>query len=73
MDRCCCAPDDNCAGERLFNCDKAGFYGTYLFPSAACGGTNRISEDGACFEVTYTMSTWDRYNVALFTARFEQP
>lgn len=65
MDQCCCAPDDNCAGERLFNCDKAGFYGTYLFPSAAV--------DGACFEVTYTMSTWDPYNVALFTARFEQP
>lgn len=59
----CCVPENSCTGERLFNCSKASFYGTYLFPRAAVGGTG--------FDVTYTMSTWDPYNVALFTARFE--
>ena len=60
----CCFPEGTCAGERLFNCSKASFYGTYLFPDLAV--------DGAGFSVTYTMSTWDPYNVALFTARFDE-
>lgn len=59
----CCVPEGTCSGERLFNCSKAGFYGTYLFPDLAVDDTG--------FSVTYTMSTWDPYNVALFTARFE--
>ncbi len=61
----CCVPEGTCSGERLFNCSKASFYGTYLFPDVAV--------DGSGFSVTYTMSTWDPYNVALFTARFESP
>lgn len=59
----CCVPEDNCSGERLFNCSQGTFYGTYLFPD--------LIVDDTGFSVTYTMSTWDPYNVALFTARFE--
>lgn len=65
LDQYCCVPDDGCSGERLFNCDKAGFYGTYVLPDVAVDATG--------FRVTYTMSTWDPYNVALFSARFDQP
>lgn len=61
----CCVPEGTCSGERLFNCSKAGFYGTYLFPDPAVDATG--------FSITYTMSTWDPYNVALFTARFQYP
>lgn len=61
----CCAPEGTCTGERLFNCSKAGFYGTYLFPDPVADATG--------FTVTYTMSTWDPYNVALFSARFDRP
>jgi hypothetical protein len=59
---CCVAGD--CVGERLFNCDKAGFYGTYMLPEAILTG-------GGGFSITFTMSTWDPYNVALMTATFE--
>jgi len=45
------------------HCDRTGFYGTYLFPDVALHG------DGS-FTVTYTMSSFDPYNVALFTATF---
>jgi hypothetical protein len=61
----CCVPEGTCAGQQLFNCSKAGFYGTYLLPD--------VSVDAQGFTVAYTMSTWDPYNVALFTARFEHP
>jgi hypothetical protein len=54
-----------CSGEQLFNCSKAGFYGTYLLPDVAV--------DSRGFTVAYTLSTWDPYNVALFSARFELP
>ncbi len=61
----CCVPEGTCIGERLFNCSKASFYGTYLLPD--------IAVDATGFRVAYTLSTWDPYNVALFTARFETP
>jgi hypothetical protein len=61
----CCAPEGVCSGEQLFNCSKAGFYGTYLLPDVAV--------DSRGFTVAYTLSTWDPYNVALFSARFELP
>ncbi len=61
----CCQQENQCVGDQLFNCGKAGFYGTYLFPHVA--GTP------SDFTVTYTMSTWDPYNVALFSARFTAP
>ena len=60
--RYCCDHGD-CAGERLFNCDRAGFYGTYLLPEVAARA------DGS-FSISFTMSTWDPYNVALMRATF---
>lgn len=58
----CCVSLD-CTGERLINCDRAGFYGTYMLPDVTihAGGT---------FGIDFTMSTWDPYNVALMTATF---
>lgn len=59
----CCQSSTTCTGEQLFHCDRAGFYGTYLFPD--------VIKDGDAFTVAYTMSTWDPYNVALMQATFE--
>ena len=58
-----CCVDGDCAGQRLFNCDRAGFYGTYMLPEVAAHA------DGS-FAITFTMSTWDPYNVALMRATF---
>jgi hypothetical protein len=58
----CCVNGD-CAGARLFNCDRAGFYGTYMLPEVA------THADGS-FSISFTMSTWDPYNVALMRATF---
>lgn len=59
----CCINND-CIGERLMNCDRAGFYGTYMLPDVI------VNVDGS-FSITFTMSTWDPYNVALMTAKFK--
>lgn len=62
----CCQSDTQCLGaDELFHCGKAGFYGTYLFPHVDGTVTD--------FTVSYTMSTWDPYNVALLRARFVRP
>jgi len=58
----CCVNND-CSGARLFNCDRAGFYGTYMLPEVA------THADGS-FTISFTMSTWDPYNVALMRATF---
>lgn len=58
----CCVNGD-CSGQRLFNCDRAGFYGTYMLPDAT------VKPDGS-FTIAFTMSTWDPYNVALMSATF---
>lgn len=58
----CCAGIDDCRGAQMFHCDRTGFYGTYLFPS--------VRHDGDTFTVTYTMSSFSPYNVALFQATF---
>lgn len=60
--RHCCAGTD-CSGERLMECEHAGFYGTYLLPDA------KARSDGS-FELSFVMSTWIPYNVALMTATF---
>jgi len=60
--RYCCV-DGDCLGERLFNCERAGFYGTYMLPDA-------IVHDDGSFSIAFFMSTWDPYNVALMTATF---
>jgi hypothetical protein len=54
----CCAVDDQCEGTQMFNCDQTGFYGTYMFPTIAVNGSQ--------FTLTYTMSSFAPYNVALF-------
>ena len=59
-DRYCCAVDDQCNGEQMFNCDQTGFYGTYMLPAASSTSTT--------FTITYTMSSFSPYNVALFEA-----
>ena len=60
--RHCCEGTD-CPGERLFECQHAGFYGTYMLPTLA------THPDGS-FSITFLMSTWIPYNVALMTATF---
>jgi hypothetical protein len=59
----CCGADLSCDGKQFFDCARTGFYGTYLFPEPI------VHSDGS-FTVTYTMSSFDPYNVALFTATF---
>ena len=58
----CCVHDD-CPGDRLFHCDRAGFYGTYMLPDV-------IVHPTGAFSITFFVSTWDPYNVALMTATF---
>ena len=58
----CCSSEDNCLGAQMFNCNRTGFYGTYLFPS--------LIETPSALTVTYTMSSFSPYNVALFQATF---
>ncbi|MEO8701245.1 MAG: DUF4185 domain-containing protein [Kofleriaceae bacterium] len=58
----CCGSEDTCEGMQMFNCNRTGFYGTYLFPS--------LIETADSFAVTYTMSSFSPYNVALFQATF---
>lgn len=59
----CCAVDNQCTGKQFFNCDRTGFYGTYLLPGA------QVHDDGS-FTVHYTMSSFDPYNVAVFSTTF---
>jgi hypothetical protein len=59
----CCGADQSCDGKQFFDCERTGFYGTYLFPDAIVHGDRS-------FTITYTMSSFDPYNVALFTATF---
>jgi hypothetical protein len=61
----CCTSEDSCTGKQMFNCNKTGFYGTYLFPGVTTSGTD--------FTVAYTMSSFSPYNVALFQTTFHRP
>jgi hypothetical protein len=58
----CCSSEDNCLGAQMFNCNRTGFYGTYLFPT--------LNETANELTITYTMSSFSPYNVALFQATF---
>ena len=66
--RYCCAIDDDCAGEQMFNCDRTGFYGAYLLPRA------RVETDAsgtpAAITVAYTLSSFSPYNVGLYETTF---
>ena len=59
----CCVPDGSCQGVQFLDCDKTGFYGSYLLPAP------QVAPDGS-FTVAYTMSSFSPYNVALFHATF---
>lgn len=61
----CCTSEDNCLGKQMFNCNRTGFYGTYLFPE--------VTQSGNDFTVAYTMSSFSPYNVALFQTTFHRP
>lgn len=61
-DKYCCA--DECLGEQLLHCDQGGFFGTYLLPDV-------IVHPDASFTITFTMSIWEPYNVALMSATFK--
>ena len=58
----CCSGTD-CSGERLIECPHAGFYGTYMLPEV-------IVHPDSSFSITFLMSTWIPYNVALMSATF---
>jgi len=58
----CCLGTD-CVDQRLFECDHAAFYGTYMLPGA-------ILNPDASISITFLVSTWIPYNVALMTATF---
>lgn len=59
-----CCGDQECLGEQLIHCDQpAGFFGTYMLPDV-------IVNPDASFTITFTMSTWIPYNVALMSATF---
>jgi hypothetical protein len=58
----CCAVDDDCEAAQFMDCDRTGFYGSYLLP--------RISPEPNGFDVTYTLSSFDPYDVALFQTSF---
>lgn len=60
--RYCCAVENDCQNDEFMNCNRTGFYATYLFPDVI------LEPDG--FTVTYTISSFDPYNVALFSATF---
>lgn len=64
-DAYCCTTDDDCQQQQMFNCDRTGFYGSYLLPG--------IAIDGAAFSIAYTLSSFSPYNVALFHATFTPP
>jgi hypothetical protein len=59
----CCVPDDHCEGTQFLDCDLTGFYGAYLFPDV------QAHVDGS-FTIIFTVSSFNPYNVALFTATF---
>ncbi len=59
----CCIPGGNCDGARLMHCDKAGFYAPYLLPDL-------ITHPDGSFTLSFFLSTWDPYNVALMGATF---
>jgi len=60
--RHCCIGTD-CPGERMIECDRAAFYAPHMLPTAT------RNADGS-FSITFLVSTWVPYNVALMTATF---
>ncbi len=63
-----CCGSNGCTGKQLFagcgTSNGGAFYGSYLLPDLI------VNANGS-FTVTYTMSTWNLYNVALMQATFD--
>lgn len=63
-----CCGSNGCTGQQLFagcgTSNGGAFYGSYLLPDL------NANPNGS-FTVTYTMSTWNLYNVALMQATFD--
>jgi len=62
----CCTTDDAVRRAQMFNCDRTGFYGSYLFPSVQYAAADHT------FTATYTLSSFSPYNVALFQTTFTE-
>lgn len=62
-EHCCGA---TCPGAQILHCLVAGLYGAYLLPT-----TSVEPQPGGALELQlpFVVSTWDPYNVVLFTAR----
>jgi len=59
---CCDAKE--CVGDKIIQCDQAGFFGVYLLPTVTV-------HPNASFTLYFTMSTWQPYNVVLMSATFK--
>lgn len=60
----CCGP--TCPGTQILHCLVAGLYGAYLLPTI----TVEAGPGGALeLQLPFVTSTWDPYNVVLFTTR----
>ncbi len=61
-EHCCGA---TCPGAQVLHCESAGLYGAYLVPAVSVveqgGGAREL-------ELPFLVSTWNPYNVVLFTA-----
>jgi hypothetical protein len=58
-----CCVNSFCSGDRMLNCDRAGYYGAYLLPEVR-------QEQNGTFSIDFVLSTWDPYNVVLMSATF---
>jgi hypothetical protein len=60
----CCG--ESCPGSQILHCLVAGLYGAYMLPTIGVGrGLGGVME----LQVPFLASTWDPYNVVLFTTR----
>jgi hypothetical protein len=62
-EHCCGA---TCPGAQILHCEAAGLYGAYLLPSIT---VEPGPGDAVELQLPFVASTWDPYNVVLFTVR----
>lgn len=60
-----CCHNGNCSGQRIMNCDRAGYYGAFMLPDVQ-------RKAKGTFAIDFVVSTWDPYNVALMSATFTE-
>ncbi|MEQ1508703.1 MAG: DUF4185 domain-containing protein, partial [Myxococcota bacterium] len=59
-----CCVGATCPGDQILHCDRAGLYGAYLLPAITVTPT---ADGGATLALPFLASTWDPYDVVLFT------